>query len=104
MYFGVLESSPNAFRSLAISLANAFSSSRVYWYGSRSAESLEATGTKDNSLSGIRHFENERTTSLQKEKNKMRTKRTLAFRLLLCVGLLMCPTVVALGQGGKTDE
>ena len=34
----------------------------------------------------------------------MRTKRTLKFRLLLCVSLLMCPAVVALAQGGKTDE
>lgn len=34
----------------------------------------------------------------------MRTKRTLAFRLLLCVGLLMCPTALALAQGGKTEE
>ena len=34
----------------------------------------------------------------------MRTKRTLAFRLLLGVGLLMCPTVLALAQGGQTDE
>jgi len=34
----------------------------------------------------------------------MRTNRTLAFRLLLCVGLLMCPTALALAQGGKTDE
>lgn len=34
----------------------------------------------------------------------MRTKRTLAFRLLLCVGLLICPTVLAWAQGGKTDE
>ncbi len=34
----------------------------------------------------------------------MRTKRTLAFRLLLGVGLLMCPTVGALAQSGKTDE
>ena len=34
----------------------------------------------------------------------MRTKRTLTFRLLLCVGLLICPTVVALAQGGTTDE
>jgi opacity protein-like surface antigen len=38
-----------------------------------------------------------------KDKNKMRTKRSLAFRLLLCVGLLMCPTALALGQGGNTD-
>jgi len=34
----------------------------------------------------------------------MRTKRTLAFRLLLLMALLMCPTVVALAQGVKTDE
>ena len=34
----------------------------------------------------------------------MRTKRTLAYRLLLCVGLLMCPAAVVLAQGGKTDE
>lgn len=34
----------------------------------------------------------------------MRTKRSLAIRLLLCVGLLMCPTILALAQGGKTDE
>ena len=34
----------------------------------------------------------------------MRTKRTLKFRLLLCVSLLMCPAVVALAQNGKTDE
>ena len=34
----------------------------------------------------------------------MRTKRTLVFRLLLCVGLLMCPTAFALAQGVATDE
>ena len=34
----------------------------------------------------------------------MRTKRTLAFRLLFCAGLLMCPTVLVLAQGGNTDE
>jgi len=68
-----LESSPSAFRSLAISLANAFASSRVYWYGSRSAESLEATGNKDKSLSGIRHFQSELTTST-KEKTKNANK------------------------------
>src|SRR5262245_2905502 len=72
----------------------------VYSSGSRSGESLEATGSKDN-LSGFP--KNERTNSA-KGKNKMRTKRALAFRLLLCVGLLMCPTVIALAQGVKTDE
>ncbi len=34
----------------------------------------------------------------------MRTKRALAFRLLLCVGVLMCPTVLALAQSAKPDE
>src|ERR1044072_5011606 len=34
----------------------------------------------------------------------MRTKRSLALRLLLCVGLLIFPTVGALAQSGKTDE
>jgi len=34
----------------------------------------------------------------------MRTKRTLAFRLLLCVGLLICPTALAWAQSGTTDE
>ena len=34
----------------------------------------------------------------------MRTKRTLAFRLLICVGLLICPTVLALAQSAKPDE
>jgi hypothetical protein len=71
-----LESSPSAFRSLAISLANEFASSRVYWYGSRSAESLEATGNKDKSLSGIRHFQSELTTST-KGKNKKCEQREL---------------------------
>lgn len=33
-----------------------------------------------------------------------RTKRTLAFRLLLFVALLMCSIAVALAQGAKTDE
>ena len=33
-----------------------------------------------------------------------RTKRTLAFRLLLCVGLQMCSVAAALAQGAKTDE
>jgi opacity protein-like surface antigen len=55
-------------------------------------------------LSGIQHFENELTASRQKEKNKMRIKRALAFRLLICAGLLMCTTVGARAQGGKTDE
>src|ERR1044072_3849434 len=40
----------------------------------------------------------------KRKKNKMRTKRTLPFRLLLFVGLLMCPAAVVLAQGGKTDE
>ncbi len=34
----------------------------------------------------------------------MRTKRALAFRLLLCVGVLICPTVGALAQNTKPDE
>lgn len=34
----------------------------------------------------------------------MRTKRILVFRLLLCVALLMCSTVVALAQGAQTSE
>jgi len=34
----------------------------------------------------------------------MRTKRALAFRLLACVGLLMCPTVGVLAQSAKPDE
>src|SRR5437588_3593817 len=33
-----------------------------------------------------------------------RTKRTLAFLLLLCVALLMCSAAVALAQGAKTDD
>ncbi len=34
----------------------------------------------------------------------MRTRRTLAFRVVLFVGFLMCPTVLAWAQGGNTDE
>lgn len=34
----------------------------------------------------------------------MRTKRTLVFRLLLCVAIQMCALAVALAQGTKTDE
>ncbi len=34
----------------------------------------------------------------------MRRKRALAFRLLLCAGLLMCTTILALAQNAKPDE
>ena len=34
----------------------------------------------------------------------MRTKRTLVFRLLLCVAIQMCAITAALAQGAQTDE